>query len=145
VTVRETLERIASGRDEAVRHYAKVLDKWENEAFRVAPDAIRAVERRLAETFTDEFAVCLRNVRDFARLQRQSLTEFQSEIGPGVHVGQKQIPVTAAGCCIPGGKYPLISAAVMSVATAKVAGVQHVTGSAPPRDASGIFPRRCTH
>jgi sulfopropanediol 3-dehydrogenase len=103
-TVREMLERIASGRDEAVRHYAKVLDKWEDEAFRVAPDAIRAVESRLPETFKDDFAVCLRNVTAFARLQRESLSEFESEISPGVYVGQKQIPVTTAGCYIPGGK-----------------------------------------
>ena len=139
-TVREMLDLIASERDEAVRHYAKTLDKWEDSAFRVSPDAIRAVESRLPETFKDDFAVCLRNVTEFARLQRQSLTEFESEISPGVHLGQKQIPVTTAGCYIPGGKYPLISAAIMSVATAKVAGVRHVTGCAPPRDASGIFP-----
>jgi sulfopropanediol 3-dehydrogenase len=138
--VREMLERIASDRDEAVKHYAKALDKWESGEFRVSSDTIRAVESRLPETFKDDFAVCLRNVTNFARLQRESLIEFESEISPGVHVGQKQIPVTTAGCYIPGGKYPLISAAIMSVATAKVAGVQHVTGCAPPRDASGIFP-----
>ena len=138
--VREMIERIASDRDEAVKHYAKALDKWESGEFRVSSDTIRAVESRLPETFKDDFAVCLRNVTNFARLQRKSLIEFESEISPGVHVGQKQIPVTTAGCYIPGGKYPLISAAIMSVATAKVAGVQHVTGCAPPRDASGIFP-----
>jgi sulfopropanediol 3-dehydrogenase len=139
-TVREMLEHIACERDEAVTHYAKTLDKWEDDTFRVSPDTIRAVENRLPETFKEDFAVCLRNVTNFARLQRESLIEFESEISPGVHVGQKQIPVAAAGCYIPGGKYPLISAAIMSVATAKVAGVQHVTGCAPPRDASGIFP-----
>ena len=139
-TVRAMLERIASERDKAVRHYAKALDKWDDGTFRVPADAIRAVENRLPETFKDDFAVCLRNVRDFARLQRELLSEFESEISPGVHVGQKHIPVATAGCYIPGGKYPLISAAIMSVATAKVAGVQHVTGCAPPRDTSGIFP-----
>jgi sulfopropanediol 3-dehydrogenase len=139
-TVREMLEHIACERDEAVTHYAKTLDKWEDDTFRVSPDTIRAVENRLPETFKEDFAVCLRNVTNFARLQRESLIEFESEISPGVHVGQKQIPVATAGCYIPGGKYPLISAAIMSVATAKVAGVQHVTGCAPPRDASGIFP-----
>jgi sulfopropanediol 3-dehydrogenase len=139
-TVREMLERIASERDEAVKHYAKALDNWESDVFRVLPDTIWTVESRLPESFKDDFAICLRNVTNFARLQRESLTEFESEISPGVHVGQKQIPIATAGCYIPGGKYPLISAAIMSVATAKVAGVQHVTGCAPPRDASGIFP-----
>ena len=66
--------------------------------------------------------------------------EFEAEVGDGITLGQKIIPVETVGCYIPGGKYPLISAAIMSVATAKVAGVPHVIGAAPPRDAQGIFP-----
>ena len=130
-TVREMLERIASGRDEAVRHYAKVLDKWEDERVsRVAGRHSRHRELAPAKPLRTISQSVLRNVTAFARLQRELLSEFESEISPGVHVGQKQIPVTTAGCYIPGGKYPLISAAIMSVATAKVAGVQHVTGCA---------------
>lgn len=139
-TVREMLARIEAERDLAIRHYAKVLDKWESGEFRVIPDVIRDVVARLPETFKDDFSVCLRNVTDFARLQRESLGEFESEISPGVHLGQKQVPIVTAGCYIPGGKYPLISAAIMSVATAKEAGVQHIIGCAPPRNSSGIFP-----
>jgi sulfopropanediol 3-dehydrogenase len=139
-TVREMLSRIETERDEAVRHYARALDKWESPEFRVSPDTIRDTAARLPETFKDDFAVCLRNVTAFARLQRESLREFESEISPGTVLGQKQIPIAAAGCYIPGGKYPLISAAIMSVATAKAAGVGHIIGCAPPRDASGIFP-----
>ena len=138
-TVRDMLARIRQERDAAVRHYAASLDKWEG-AFRVSKDAIRDVAARLPETFKEDFAVCLRNVRDFAHRQKESIHEFESEIAPGVLLGQKLIPVERAGCYIPGGKYPLISAAIMSVATAKVAGVSHVTGCAPPRDADGIFP-----
>ncbi len=66
--------------------------------------------------------------------------EFEAEVGAGITLGQKIIPVETVGCYIPGGKYPLISAAIMSVATAKVAGVPHVIGAAPPRDAQGIYP-----
>ncbi|MBL8581699.1 MAG: histidinol dehydrogenase, partial [Rhizobiaceae bacterium] len=121
------LARIREGRDEAVRHYASSLDKWDA-PFRVSPDRIRGVASRLPETFKEDFAVCLRNVREFARLQKASIHEFESEISPGIVLGQKLIPVARAGCYIPGGKYPLISAAIMSVATAKVAGVGHVTG-----------------
>ena len=140
-TVREMLERIASERDEAVKHYAKALDKWES-ASSVCFRTPFARSKAAPGNLQGGLRICLRNVTNFARLQRKSLIEFESEISPGVHVGQKQIPVTTAGCYIPGGKYPLISAAIMSVATAKVAGVQHVTGCAPPRDASGIFPAK---
>lgn len=138
--VREMLSRIEADRDAAVQDYAAALDKWNGGDFRVSPDAIRDVVARMPETFKEDFAVCLRNVTAFAWLQRQSIGEFESEISPGTVLGQKLIPVEAAGCYIPGGKYPLISAAIMSVATAKAAGVGHVIGCAPPRDADGIFP-----
>jgi sulfopropanediol 3-dehydrogenase len=138
--VRDMLARIEDERDAAVRDYASNLDGWGDAQFRVSQDKIRNVASSLPESFKEDFAVCLRNVREFARRQRESIHEFESEISPGVVLGQKLIPVAAAGCYIPGGKYPLISAAIMSVATAKVAGVGHVTGCAPPRDADGIFP-----
>lgn len=138
-TVRAMLARIRQERDAAIRHYASSLDRWEGD-FRVSKDTIRSVAARLPESFKDDFAICLRNVREFARRQRASIHEFESEISPGVVLGQKLIPVERAGCYIPGGKYPLISAAIMSVATAKEAGVSHVTGCAPPRGAEGVFP-----
>ncbi len=138
--VRNMLSHIEERRDDAVRHYALALDKWDSGDFRVSHDAIRDVVTRLPETFKEDFAVCMRNVTEFAHLQRQSISEFESEISPGTVLGQKLIPVSAAGCYIPGGKYPLISAAIMSIATAKVAGVSYVIGCAPPRDTDGIFP-----
>lgn len=138
--VRDMLSKIEEERDAAVRQYASSLDQWIDSEFLVSEDKIRSVSSRLPESFKDDFAICLRNVREFARRQRESIQEFESEISPGIVLGQKLIPVASAGCYIPGGKYPLISAAIMSVATAKVAGVAHVTGCAPPRDADGIFP-----
>ena len=140
MVVGDMLRRIEDERDSAVRHYAAQLDRWEKPEFRVSNDNIRDVSRRLPETFKEDLAVCLRNVTQFAELQRESLKEFESEISPGIVLGQKLIPVSAAGCYIPGGKYPLISAAIMSVATAKVAGVDYVVGCAPPRNEDGIFP-----
>jgi len=138
--VRDMLSEIEERKDEAVKEFARSLDKWESGEFRVSNDAIRDVVKRLPETFKEDFAVCFHNVTEFARLQRQSISEFESEISPGTVLGQKLIPVSAAGCYIPGGKYPLISAAIMSIATAKVAGVGYVAGCAPPRDSDGIFP-----
>jgi sulfopropanediol 3-dehydrogenase len=139
-TVREMIDAIRIEGDPAVRRYAERLDRWGSAEFRVPPDRIRAVSTRLPETFKEDFGVCLRNVQAFARRQRDSLGEFEAEIDDGIVVGQKLIPIETVGCYIPGGKYPLISAAIMSVGTAKIADVGHIIGCAPPRDADGIFP-----
>ena len=135
-TVREMLGRVRDEGDAAVGHYAKTLDKWEQDSFRVSGDEIRAVTAMLPETFKEDFALGLRNVQEFARRQRDSMSEFTTEISPGVQLGQKLIPIERVGCYIPGGKYPLISAAAMSVGTAKIAGVDHIIGCAPPRPAT---------
>jgi sulfopropanediol 3-dehydrogenase len=138
-TVRGILADIEVNRDDAVRKYARQFDKWEKAEFRESPDRIRDVGRALPETFKDDFAYALKQVSGFARAQRDSLREFETEIEPGITLGQKLIPIDQVGCYIPGGKYPLIAAAIMSIATAKVAGCGHVVAAAPPRDADGIF------
>jgi sulfopropanediol 3-dehydrogenase len=144
---RELVDRVAAmlddierNGDEAVRKYARDLDAWDRPDFRVTPDEIAAARKSLSETFKDDFAFCKKQVTDFAGRQRESLSEFEAEFGPGITLGQKIIPVEAVGCYVPGGKYPLISAAIMSVATARVAGVGHIIGAAPPRKGEGIFP-----
>jgi sulfopropanediol 3-dehydrogenase len=139
--VRAILDDIRLNGDDAVRRYAREFDRWEQPEFRVSEDRIHATSRALPETFKEDFSYAHRQVTEFAKRQRDSLAEFETEIEPGIVLGQKQIPVETAGCYIPGGKYPLISAAIMSVATAKVAGVSHVIGAAPPRDAEGIYPQ----
>jgi sulfopropanediol 3-dehydrogenase len=93
----------------------------------------------MSPTFKEDFAFCKSQVVDFAKRQRDSVHAFEDEFGPGITLGQKIIPVETVGCYIPGGKYPLISAAIMSVATAKVAGVPHVIGAAPPRDGAAMY------
>ena len=139
-TVRRMIGEIRAERDEAIRRYAAQLDKWEVDDFKVPKDRVRAVVARMPETFKEDFEVCKRNVQDFARRQLDSMQAFEAEIMPGVTLGQKLIPVSSVGCYIPGGKYSLVSAAIMSVGTARVAGVDHITGCAPPRDGEGIFP-----
>ena len=139
--VRAILDDIRTNGDDAVRRYAREFDGWAQQEFRVSEDRIRVTSRTLSETFKDDFAYAHRRVSEFAKRQRDSLAEFEMEIEPGIVLGQKQVPVESAGCYIPGGKYPLISAAIMSVATAKVAGVAHVIGAAPPRSAEGIYPQ----
>ena len=138
--VRAMLDDIETNRDAAVRKYAKDLDRWDNPQFRVSETDIAGARKAVSATFKDDFAFCKKQVTDFAKRQRESMHEFEAEVGTGITLGQKIIPVETVGCYIPGGKYPLISAAIMSIATAKVAGVPHVIGAAPPRDAQGIFP-----
>jgi sulfopropanediol 3-dehydrogenase len=137
--VRAMLDDIEQNRDEAVKRYAAQLDRWTKPAFRVADDEISRVRGAMSAVFKDDFAFCKKQVTDFAKRQRDSLEEFEESFGRGVTLGQKIIPVQTVGCYIPGGKYPLISAAIMSVATAKVAGVPHVIGAAPPRDGEAMY------
>src|SRR4051794_19798792 len=113
-TVRTMLQAIRERRDDAIRGYAKDLDRWTAHEFKVPKDEINRAKRSLPESFKEDFALCLRNVTEFAKRQLASLHEFETEIDEGVILGQKLIPVKAVGCYIPGGKYPLISAAIMS-------------------------------
>lgn len=138
-TVRAMLADIAENRDDAIRRYAAKLDRWENREFRVSKDDFKAAESALPVSFKEDFDFAHKMVTEFARRQLDSIGGFESEIEPGVVLGQKLIPVTSAGCYIPGGKYPLISAAIMSISTARVAGVENVIACAPPRDADGMF------
>lgn len=139
--VRDMLADIEQNRDKAVRQYAETLDNWTNEDFRVSQAEIDSVRRSMSAVFIEDFAFAKKQIVDFAKRQRDSLAEFEEEFGEGIVLGQKIIPVEKAGCYIPGGKYPLISAAIMSVATAKVAGVDYVVGAAPPRDGASIYPQ----
>lgn len=138
--VRTMISDIEQGGDDAVRRYARDLDGWSAADFRVSEDEIAAARNAMSKVFKEDFAFCKKQVTDFAKRQRDSLSEFEAEFGNGITLGQKIIPVDTVGCYIPGGKYPLISAAIMSVATARVAGVNHVIGAAPPREGKGIFP-----
>jgi sulfopropanediol 3-dehydrogenase len=137
-TVERMLAEIADGGDEAVRRYARELDKWEG-AFKVAPEIIEQASRRMPVTFKEDFAYSHRQVTEFAKRQRESLSEFEVELQPGIRLGQRLIPVSKVGCYIPGGKYPLVAAAIMSIGTARTAGVDHIVSCAPPRDKDGIY------
>ena len=139
-TVRAMLADIAAHRDEAVRRYARELDRWEGAEFRVSQDEIRKVDRSLPGSFKDDLQYALRQVTGFAKKQLATLQEFEAEIEPGIVLGQKMIPIERVGCYVPGGKFPLVASAIMSVGTAKAAGVRHVTACAPPRDAQGMYP-----
>jgi sulfopropanediol 3-dehydrogenase len=138
--VRKMLADIAADGDAAVKRYAREFDRWESESFRVPEAEIRRVAGQLPESFKADFEYSLKQVAGFAKRQLETLTGFETEIEPGIVLGQKMIPVERVGCYVPGGKFPLVASAIMSVGTAKAAGVSHVVACAPPRDASGMYP-----
>lgn len=135
------LEDIRVNRDDAVLKYARDLDKWTNPTIRISEDRIRQVENMLPETWKDDVAYAITQVQDFARAQKATMQELEIELRPGVVLGHKHIPVTSVGCYTPGGKYPLVAGAFMTVGTASVAGVENIIGCAPPRDADGMYPQ----
>lgn len=134
--VRDTVEKIimdvAANGDAAVREYSKRFDKWDPASFRLSDDEIHACVASLSEREIEDIKFAQAQVRRFAEVQKSALKDVEVETLPGVILGHKNIPVNSVGCYIPGGKYPLLASAHMSVLTAKVAGVQRVVAVAPP-------------
>lgn len=134
--VRETVEAIikdieARG-DAAVRDYSRKFDQWDPSDFRLSQGEIEAARKALSQREVEDIAFAQKQIRQVARIQRDSMKDVEVETAPGVVLGHKHIPVNAVGCYIPGGKYPMIASAHMSVLTAKVAGVKRVVATAPP-------------
>ncbi len=118
--------------DEAVREYSKKFDNWAPENFKLTEEEIVRIIGGVPAQVIDDIKAVQANVRAFAQLQKDSLQDFEVETMPGVFLGQKNIPVNAAGAYVPGGRYPLVASAHMTVVTAKVAGVPHVAACTPP-------------
>lgn len=131
-TVEGILADIAARGDAAVRELSVKFDKWNRDDYRLSPREVQdCIDQLSAQDLKDiEFAQT--QVRNFAQIQRDSMTDVEVETLPGVVLGHTHIPVGAAGCYVPGGKYPLLASAHMSVITAKVAGVPRVVTCAPP-------------
>lgn len=134
--VRETvLQVIADVRergDAAVREYSEKFDNWSPENFRLDQEEIEKIVASVPEQVIDDIKAVQTRVRNFAQHQKDSLHDFEVETEPGVHLGQKNIPVSSSGAYVPGGRYPLTASAHMTVVTAKVAGVERVTACTPP-------------
>jgi sulfopropanediol 3-dehydrogenase len=131
-TVESILEDIDVRGDAAVRELSEKFDNWSPESFRLSNDEIRAAMARLPEQTIDDIKFAQAQIRKFAEIQLASLHDVEEETIPGVFLGHKNIPVNSVGCYIPGGKYPMVASAHMSVLTAKVAGVKRVIACAPP-------------
>ena len=130
--VKGVIDDIRINGDAAVRSYSERFDKWTPESFKLSPEDIEAVLKRVPEQTINDIKEVQNNVRTFAEAQKDSLREFELEIQPGVFLGQKNKPIETVGAYIPGGRYPLLASAHMTILTAKVAGVKHVIGCTPP-------------
>jgi sulfopropanediol 3-dehydrogenase len=134
--VRETVEKILaeveSGRDTAVRALSQKFDNWAPEAFKLSQQEIERAMGKLPKHDLDDIKFAQAQVRNFAQKQKETLRDLEVETLPGVVLGHRHIPVNSIGCYVPGGRYPMVASAHMSIVTARVAGVKRIIACAPP-------------
>ena len=134
--VRETVEtilaQVEARKDAAIRDYSKQFDKWEPKDFRLTPAEIDKAIAQVPPRDLDDIRFAQAQVRNFAQKQRDTMQDLEVETLPGVVLGHKHIPVNSIGCYVPGGRYPMVASAHMSIVTAKVAGVDRIIACAPP-------------
>ena len=138
--VQEVLFEIESKRDEGIKEISRKFDKYEGDVI-VSQEKIEKVIKSLDQKVKDDVQFSYDRVRNFAEHQLKHLNNnFEVELSPGLFAGQKLIPVNSVGCYVPGGRYNNIASAVMSITTAKVAGVKNVIAASPPKDENGANP-----
>jgi sulfopropanediol 3-dehydrogenase len=137
--VQQMLAAIEAEGEEAVRRYARDLDGWTGDIV-LGEDAIAGAERSLSAGVKEDIRYARDRVCEFAQKQRDSMHEFTTELRPGLLAGQKLIPVNTAGCYVPGGRYAHAASAIMSVGTARVAGVRNVIATSPAHRNAGVNP-----
>ena len=132
--VESILAEIGEKGDKAVRELSKKFDNWEPQNFRLSDSEIESAISKVGKRDLDDIRFAQEQVRNFAQHQKNSLQDIEIETMPGVVLGHRNIPVNSVGCYVPGGKYPMVASAHMSVVTAKVAGVPRIVASAPPQE-----------
>jgi len=138
--VQEVLNEIESKRDEGIKEISRKFDKYEGDVI-VTQEKIEEVIKSLDQKVKDDVQFSYDRVRSFAEHQLKHLNnDFEVELSPGLFAGQKLIPVNSVGCYVPGGRYNNIASAIMSITTAKVAGVKNVIAASPPKDENGANP-----
>ncbi|GIJ73891.1 histidinol dehydrogenase [Virgisporangium ochraceum] len=131
-TVAAVIADVRERGDAAVREYSEKFDNWSPDSFLLSADDIDRIVATVPSQAIDDIRAVQARVRGFAQRQLDSLRDFEVETEPGVLLGQRNIPVRAAGAYVPGGRYPLVASAHMTVVTAKVAGVERVVACTPP-------------
>jgi sulfopropanediol 3-dehydrogenase len=137
--VREILDNIEAGGDQIALDYAQKFDNYDGEIL-LSPEAIEATIAQVPERLRRDIDFSHANVKKFAEGQLATVADFETEVVPGLIAGQKAIPVNAAGCYVPGGRYSHIASAIMTVTTAKVASCKNIVACSPPRPGVGIAP-----
>ena len=137
--VTEMLSNIEQGGEAEALRYGRELDGYEGEAI-IGADQIADAGKMVSETLKEDIQFAFDRVTRFAHAQRQSISSFETELSPGLWAGQKLIPIETAGCYVPGGRYAHVASAVMSVATAKVAGVENIVACSAPHGNEGPNP-----
>lgn len=138
-TVQGILDAIETGGDAAALEYARKFDQYEGSIL-LSEAEIEAACALVPEKLKQDIAFAHDNVRRFAERQKATVADVELEVVPGLVAGQRAIPVDAAGCYVPGGRYSHIASAIMTVTTAKVAGCKHITACSPPRPGVGVAP-----
>ncbi len=138
-TVQSILDTIELGGEAAVREYARAYDGWDGDIV-VSAQARAAAGGKISQRLKDDIGFARKNIQRFAEAQRATLVDTEIEVVPGLVAGQRQIPVSAAGCYAPGGRYAHVASAIMTVTTAKVAGVKHISACSSARPGIGINP-----
>jgi sulfopropanediol 3-dehydrogenase len=131
-TVEGILSDIETRGDAAVREMSKKFDNWSPDDFRMTKGEIEDCVRQLPAQVVEDIKFAQEQIRNFAQIQRDALRDVEVETLPGVILGHRNIPVNSVGCYVPGGKYPLVASAHMSIVTARVAGVKRIIACAPP-------------
>src|ERR1700680_556496 len=134
--IRSTVESIIADvrrrGDAAVRGFSERFDKWSPPSFRLSEDEIAALVAKVSPQTIDDIKFAQAQIRNFAEIQRASMKDVEVETLPGVVLGHRHIPVGRVGCYVPGGRYPMVASAHMSIVTARVAGVGHIAACTPP-------------
>jgi sulfopropanediol 3-dehydrogenase len=131
-TVEAILSEIVARGEQALREYSEKFDHWSPVSFRLSESEIDACVRALPKQVIEDITFAQTQIRNFALAQRAALQDLEIETLPGVVLGHKNIPVNSVGCYVPGGRYPMVASAHMSVVTAKAAGVKRIIAAAPP-------------
>ena len=139
-TVSEMLLSVEKEGLAAVRRYSRDLDKWEPESFLVGQAEIDRAAEELPEELRDHIAFAQDQIRGFAEAQRATMTDLEVETQPGVVLGHRHVPIVNVGSYVPGGRYPMLASAFMTVIVPKVAGVERVVACAPPHKGEGVHP-----
>ena len=137
--VADMLEKIECGGEPVALSYGRDLDGYNGEAI-VSAEMIERAGKSVSEQLKDDIKFSHERVTKFAEAQKSSITEFETELSPGLWAGQKLIPIQTAGCYVPGGRYAHVASAIMSIATAKVAGVENVVACSAPNGEGGPHP-----